>query len=90
MTGRILLGLAALFLVAFLLSPHNFTWLFEPLTQNNAPAIYTQTSLMSLTLSHLGLVAVAVIASTIVAANWRTHKHTSTHGSWYVTKSLVA
>lgn len=67
MTGRILLGLAALFLVAFLLSPHSFTWLFEPLTQNNAPAIYTQTSLMSLTLSHLGLVAVAVIASTIVA-----------------------
>lgn len=67
MTGRVLLGLAALFLLAFLLSPASFTWLFEPLTQNNAPAIYTQTSLLSLTLSHLGLVALAVIASTVVA-----------------------
>ena len=39
----------------------------QPLTKNNAPAIYSQTSLLSLTLSHLGLVAVAVIASTLVA-----------------------
>ncbi|MFD1796562.1 ABC transporter permease [Paracoccus aurantiacus] len=67
MIARLLLGLAALFLVAFLLSPDSFAWLFRPLTSNNAPAIYTQTSLLSLTLSHLGLVALAVIASTIVA-----------------------
>lgn len=67
MIGRLLLALAALFLVAFLASPESFTWLFQPLTKNNAPAIYTQTSLLSLTLSHLGLVALAVIASTLVA-----------------------
>ncbi|TKW65561.1 MAG: ABC transporter permease [Paracoccus denitrificans] len=67
MMGRFLLALAALFLVAFLVSPESFSWLFVPLTRNNAPAIYTQTSLLSLTLSHLGLVALAVIASTLVA-----------------------
>lgn len=67
MTGRVLLALAALFLLVFLVSPDSFSWLFQPLTRNNAPAIYTQTSLLSLTLSHLGLVAVAVIASTLVA-----------------------
>ena len=67
MIGRVLLALATLFLVAFLASPESFAWAFQPLTKNNAPAIYTQTSLLSLTLSHLGLVAVAVIASTIVA-----------------------
>lgn len=67
MIGRLLLALAALFLVGFLASPDSFAWLFQPLTRNNAPAIYTQTSLLSLTLSHLGLVAVAVIASTVIA-----------------------
>lgn len=67
MIARLLLGLAALFLLAFLISPESFAPLFQPLTKNNAPAIYTQTSLLSLTLSHLGLVAVAVVASTLVA-----------------------
>lgn len=67
MIARILLALAALFLVAFLLSPDSFAPLFQPLTKNNAPAIYTQTSLLRLTLSHLALVAAAVVASTIVA-----------------------
>ncbi|MFV0409264.1 MAG: ABC transporter permease [Paracoccus sp. (in: a-proteobacteria)] len=67
MIGRILLIAAALFLVVFLISPTSFAWLFEPLTKNNALAIYTQTSLLSLTLSHLALVALAVTASTLVA-----------------------
>jgi osmoprotectant transport system permease protein len=66
-TGRILLAAAALFLLAFLISPTSFAWLFEPVTRNNAPAIYTQTPLWSLTLSHLGLVALAVAASTMIA-----------------------
>ncbi len=48
-------------------SPESFAPLFQPLTKNNAPPIYTQTSLLSLTLSHLGLVALAVVASTVVA-----------------------
>lgn len=67
MTGRILLAASALFLLAFLASPTSFAWIFEPVTRNNAPAIYTQTPLWSLTLSHLGLVALAVAASTIIA-----------------------
>ncbi|MTH79266.1 ABC transporter permease [Paracoccus aestuariivivens] len=59
--------LAAGFVALFLLSPESFTALFRPLTRNNAPAIYTQTSLLALTLSHLAIVAVAVLASTLVA-----------------------
>lgn len=67
MIGRALLLLAALVLAAFLASPESFAALFRPLTQNNAPAIYTQTSLLSLTLSHLALVGVAVTASAVIA-----------------------
>lgn len=66
MIGRILLALAAVVLLAFLASPTSFAGLFAPLTRNNAPAIYTQTSLLSLTLAHLGLVAAAVAASTLI------------------------
>ncbi|WP_378948446.1 ABC transporter permease [Paracoccus sp. R86501] len=58
---------AGLFLLAFLASPDSFAWLFAPMTRNGAPAVYTQTPLWSLTLSHLTLVAVAVAASTLVA-----------------------
>ncbi|WP_410216690.1 ABC transporter permease [Paracoccus sp. (in: a-proteobacteria)] len=67
MTGRVLLAAAVLFLTAFLITPTSFVWLFAPVTRNNAPAIYTQTPLWSLTLSHLALVAAAVLASTVVA-----------------------
>ena len=65
MTGRILLAAAGLVLLAFLAAPTAFAPLFQPFTRNNAPAIYTQTSLLSLTLSHLAIVAVAVAASTL-------------------------
>ena len=67
MIGRLLMALAVLFLLVFLISPESFAPLFQPLTKNNAPPIYTQTSLLSLTLSHLGLVGLAVVASTVVA-----------------------
>lgn len=67
MTGRILLGLAAAVLLAFLIAPSWFAPVFQPFTRNNAPAIYVQTPIWSLTLSHLALVAVAVAASTVVA-----------------------
>ena len=65
MTGRILLAGAASFLLAFLIWPAALAPLFQPFTRNNAPAIYAQTSLLSLTLSHLAVVAVAVAASTV-------------------------
>lgn len=67
MSGRLALAAAGLFLVAFLASPESFAGLFRPLTANGAPPIYTQTSLLSLTASHLGLVGIAVLASTLVA-----------------------
>ena len=67
MIARPVLLAAAAFLVAFLLAPGAFAPLFEPLTQNGAPAIYTQTSLLRLTLSHLALVAAAVTAATAIA-----------------------
>lgn len=54
-------------LVAFIVSPGWFEPLFKPLTENNAPAIYNQGSLLSLTLQHLGTVAVATIAAIVVA-----------------------
>lgn len=67
MIARLILAALACFLVAFLLTPQSFAWLFAPLTRHGAPPIYTQTALLSLTLSHLGLVAAASVASTIVA-----------------------
>lgn len=63
-----LLRLAALaLLICFLLRPEWFEPVFRPLTQNNAPAIYNQGSLLSLTLLHLRTVAIATVAATIVA-----------------------
>lgn len=67
MIGRVLPALVAGLLLIFLLSPDSFAPLFRPFTRNGAPPIYGQTSLLALTLSHLAIVAVAVIASTLVA-----------------------
>ncbi len=54
-------------LVAFLLSPGWFEPLLAPLVQDNAPVIYNQGSLLTLTLLHLRTVAVAIAAATVVA-----------------------
>ena len=48
-------------------SPSWFAPLFKPLTENNAPAIYNQGSLLTLTLLHLRTVLIATVAATIVA-----------------------
>jgi osmoprotectant transport system permease protein len=56
-----------LLLVAFVVSPQSFAWALLPLTKNGQPAIYVQNSLLSLTLSHLAFVAIATVASTLVA-----------------------
>lgn len=60
------LGAFAL-LVTFIVEPQWFEPLFKPLTENNAPAIYNQGSLLSLTLLHLRTVAIATVAAIIVA-----------------------
>lgn len=66
-TGVALRLLAFAALLAFLLSPTSFAFLFAPLTQDGAPAVYTQSSLLSLTLAHLGTVLAAALASALVA-----------------------
>lgn len=54
-------------LVAFITQPHWFEALFKPLTENNAPAIYDRSSLLSLTLAHLRTVAIATAAAMVLA-----------------------
>jgi osmoprotectant transport system permease protein len=54
-------------LIAFLVSPGWFEPLLRPLVQDNAPAIYNQGSLVTLTLLHLRTVAIATIGAIIVA-----------------------
>jgi osmoprotectant transport system permease protein len=51
----------------FLARPDWFDWLFAPLTRNGQAAIYTQNSLLNLTLNHLAIVAAATLAGSIVA-----------------------
>jgi osmoprotectant transport system permease protein len=63
----ILRSLLLLVLIAFLLSPGSFEPLLKPLVQSNAPAIYNQGSLLSLTLLHLRTVLIATLAATIIA-----------------------
>jgi osmoprotectant transport system permease protein len=63
-----LLRLALLvLLVAFVTEPAWFEPLLKPLTENNAPAIYNQGSLLSLTYLHLRTVLIATVAAIIVA-----------------------
>ncbi|APG94627.1 ABC transporter permease [Sinorhizobium americanum] len=58
-----------LVLLAFLLQPGLFEPLFEPLVQENAPAVYNRGSLFWLTLLHLRTVLVATLAATVVAVS---------------------
>jgi len=66
--GSAALRVGALILfVLFIAAPQLFAFALEPLTSNGSPAIYNQGSLLSLTLSHLRIVMVATLASTILA-----------------------
>ena len=65
--GLVIRLLALALLAGFVLSPQSFAFVFEPLTRNNQPAIYVQTSLLDLTLNHLLIVAIATTAATLVA-----------------------
>src|SRR5690606_24254821 len=61
------IGFLVLVLIVFLAAPQIFAPIFRPLVQANAPAIYTQANLLSLTLSHLTTVAIATGLATLVA-----------------------
>jgi osmoprotectant transport system permease protein len=66
--ARTAFRLAALaLLIALTCAPNLLEPVFRPLTSNGAPAIYTRTSLLSLTLAHLQIVLLAAAASTLVA-----------------------
>lgn len=66
--GFLLPRLAILILlVVFLANPDLFRPLLVPLTQNGAPPVYNQGSLLDLTISHLTTVALAISAATLVA-----------------------
>ena len=60
-------AIAFALLVWFLLAPNAFAPVFAPLTHDGAPAIYPQASLLDLALSHLRIVALATLASAVVA-----------------------
>jgi len=54
-------------LVALLWAPQDFAGLFAPLTKFGQPPIYTQSSLLALTVNHLEIVAAATILATLLA-----------------------
>ena len=54
-------------LIAFICAPQMFAPAFRPLTDNGAPAIYDQGSLLMLTILHLRTVFIATAAATVVA-----------------------
>ncbi|MGF2226112.1 ABC transporter permease [Brucella sp. NF 2653] len=54
-------------LLLFLLDPHLFEPVFRPFVDAGTPVIYDRANLMTLTLQHLGLVALATFCSTLIA-----------------------
>ncbi len=65
--GVILRPLLVAILLAMVLRPDWFRPVFEPFAPAGGPVIYERASLLSLSLSHLGIVALASLAATIVA-----------------------
>ncbi|WP_421363426.1 ABC transporter permease [Agrobacterium rosae] len=66
-SGPFLLAALSIVLIVFLMRPEVFEPLFRPLVQAGAPAIYIQANLLSLTLSHIGTVAIATGAAIVIA-----------------------
>tara|TARA_A100001391_G_scaffold192778_1_gene167313 strand:- start:1285 stop:2022 length:738 start_codon:yes stop_codon:yes gene_type:complete len=54
-------------LIAFIVTPQSFAPLFAPLVREGTPPIYTQTTILSLTLSHLAIVGFATVLATLFA-----------------------
>ncbi|MCP3879109.1 MAG: ABC transporter permease [Sulfitobacter sp.] len=65
--GNLLRACLLVLLLALVLRPDWFAPLFAPLAPAGGPVIYARSSLLSLSLSHLGLVALASVAATLVA-----------------------
>lgn len=54
-------------LLAFLIRPELFAFVFQPLAKAGQPAIYNQGNLLDITLNHLGIVLTATVVATIIA-----------------------
>lgn len=65
--GHIIRIALILLLLALVLRPGWFVPVFAPLAPAGGPVIYERASLLSLSLSHLGIVAVASLAATLIA-----------------------
>jgi osmoprotectant transport system permease protein len=65
--GLVLRLLALLLLLALLFRPELFAGFFALFAKPTQPPIYNQGSLLDITLSHLGIVAVATLAATVIA-----------------------
>ncbi len=65
--GLILRAALVLLLLTLVLSPGVLRPLLAPLAPDGGPVIYERASLLSLSLSHLGLVALSSLAATVVA-----------------------
>ena len=65
--GSIARVLAIALLAALLLAPEAFAPVFSPFTENGAPPVYNQGSLLGLTIAHLELVAIASLIGIILA-----------------------
>ncbi|OYR08719.1 ABC transporter permease [Brucella grignonensis] len=59
-------GLLGILCIFILKSEWFQSWL-APFTRDNAPAIYTQNSLLTLTINHLALVGITTLTATIIA-----------------------
>jgi len=66
-TGLILRPVLIALLLALVLRPEWFVPIFAPFAPDGGPVIYQRASMLSLSLSHLGIVALASAAATIVA-----------------------
>lgn len=65
--GLILRPVMIAILLALVLRPEWFVPIFAPFAPDGGPVIYQRASMLSLSLSHLGIVALASAAATIVA-----------------------
>lgn len=65
--GAIIRLIVLALLLAFLITPQSFSFVFAPLTQYGAPPIYNQGNLIDITLNHLWITLIATLASTIIA-----------------------
>jgi len=65
--GLILRLVLIALLLALVLRPEWFAFAFAPFAPEGGPVIYQRASLLSLSLSHLGLVAAASLAATVLA-----------------------